>query len=379
MTATQYHLGKFPPGNLDWARLVPAIGRTHFAVAAYGALLESMPNTNVLISPLATQEAVYSNRIEGTQTTLTQVLTFEADENHPVDDPTKRSDAYEVINYRVALDNAASQLEHTPLSLRLIRNAHRILLSGVRGQDKAPGEYRRIPNSVWIGPPGSTIESADFVPCPVEHLPDAMDVWERFIHSDEPDPLVQLAIVHAEFESIHPFLDGNGRIGRLIVPLYMVAKGLLQAPHFYISGYLNQHRDEYYDRLLAVSRDDDWTGWSEFFLTAIVEQANINLFRARSILSLYDELKERVVDETRSQYGIRALDWIFAKPIFRSSDFVGNSGIPAPTASRILGDYLKTEVATNDDTIREHRSVAASPSSSLPSSHTSYRFRLMSA
>ena len=117
MTATQYHLGKFPPGNLDWARLVPAIGRTHFAVAAYGALLESMPNTNVLISPLATQEAVYSNRIEGTQTTLTQVLTFEADENHPVDDPTKRSDAYEVINYRVALDNAASQLEHTPLSL----------------------------------------------------------------------------------------------------------------------------------------------------------------------------------------------------------------------------------------------------------------------
>ena len=346
MTATQYHLGRFPPRNLDWARLVPAIGRAHSAVAAYGAMLETMPNTNVLISPLTTQEAVYSNRIEGTQTTLTQVLTFEADENQPVDDPAKRLDVYEVVNYRVALDSANHQMDRIPLSLRLIRDAHRILMSGVRGKDKAPGEYRRIPNSVWIGPPGSTIESADFVPCPVEHLTDAMDTWEKFIHSNEPDPLVQLAIVHAEFESIHPFLDGNGRIGRLIVPLYMVAKGLLDAPYFYISGFLDQHRDEYYERLQAVSRDDDWTGWSEFFLRAIEEQATYNLARARSILTLYDELKEWVVDETHSQYGVRSLDWIFGKPIFRSSDFVRNSGIPSPTASRILRVLRDSDMLT---------------------------------
>ena len=336
MTATQYHLGKFPPENLDWARLVPAIGRAHSAVAAYGAMLESIPNTNVLISPLATQEAVYSNRIEGTQTTLAQILTFEADESSLADDPVKRTDTHEVINYRAALDTATRELERIPLSLRLIRNAHQILLSGVRGQDKAPGEFRRMPDSVWIGPPGSTIENATFVPCPVEHLRGAMDAWEKFIHSAEPDPLVQLAIIHAEFESIHPFLDGNGRIGRLIVPLYMVAKGLLQAPHFYISGFLDLHRDEYYDRLLAVSRDDDWTGWSEFFLTAIADQANVNLLRAKSILALYDELKDWMVVEVRSPYGVRALDWIFGKPIFLSSDFVRNSGIPAPTASRML-------------------------------------------
>ncbi len=336
MSATPYHLGKFPPMNLDWARLVPTIGRAHSAVAAYGAMLESIPNTNVLISPLATQEAVYSNRIEGTQTTLTQVLTFQADERHPIDDPAKRIDAYEVINYRIALDTATRELAHIPLSSRLIRDAHRILMRGVRGQDKAPGEYRRIPNSVWIGPRGSTIDNANFVPCPVEHLPNAMDAWEKFIHSEEPDPLVQLALVHAEFESIHPFLDGNGRIGRLIVPLYMVAKGILEAPHFYISGFLDQYRDEYYERLLAVSRDDDWTGWSEFFLTAIAKQANLNLLKARNILTLYNELKEWMVDETRSQYSVRALDWIFEKPIFRSSDFVANSGISFSTASRIL-------------------------------------------
>ena len=346
MTATLYHLGKFPPENLDWARLVPAIGRAHSAVAAYGAMLESIPNTNVLISPLATQEAVYSNRIEGTQTTLAQVLTFEADEGSLGDDPIKRIDTQEVINYRVALDTATCQLEQIPLSLRLIRNAHQILLSGVRGQDKAPGEFRRIPDSVWIGPPDSTIENATFVPCPVEYLPTAMDTWERFIHSDQADSLVQLAIIHAEFESVHPFLDGNGRIGRLIVPLYMVAKGILQAPHFYVSGFLDRHRDEYYDRLLAVSRDDDWTGWSEFFLAAIAEQANVNLSIAKSILALYDELKDWMVDNTRSQYGIRALDWIFGKPVFLSSDFVANSGIPSPTASRILRVLRDSDLLT---------------------------------
>ena len=138
MTAVQYHLGKFPPKNLDWARLVPAIGRAHSSMAAYGAMLESIPNTGVLISPLATQEAVYSNRIDGTQTTLTQVLTFQADEKHSVDDPVKRNDAHEVVNYRVALDTAIGQLEQIPLSLRLIRDAHRILMRGVRGQDKGP-------------------------------------------------------------------------------------------------------------------------------------------------------------------------------------------------------------------------------------------------
>ena len=214
VSATRYHLGKFPPRNVDWARLVPAIGRAHSAVAAYGAMLENIPNSDVLISPLTTQEAVYSNRIEGTLTTLTQVLTLEADENHPVDDPVKRIDAYEVINYRAALDSATRQLAQIPLSLRLIRDAHRILMRGVRGQDKAPGEYRRIPNSVWIGPPGSTIESADFVPCPVEHLPGAMDAWERFIHSDEPDPLVQLALVHADSSQSTPSsMETDGLVG----------------------------------------------------------------------------------------------------------------------------------------------------------------------
>jgi Fic family protein len=147
---------------------------------------------------------------------------------------------------------------------------------------------------------------------------------------------VQLAIVHAEFEAIHPFLDGNGRLGRLLVPLFLFEKGILGSPNFYISGFLEEHRDEYYERLLAVSRDGDWTGWCAFFLTAITRQAESNEAKARAILDLYRERKEWITEATHSQYAVRALDWFFSRPIFKSSDFVSGAGIPEPTAKRIL-------------------------------------------
>ena len=156
------------------------------------------------------------------------------------------------------------------------------------------------------------------------------------MHDEAPDILVQLALVHAELEVIHPFLDSNGRIGRLIVPLFMVSKRLLTHPHFYINEYLALNRDEYYERLLAVSRDGDWTGWCAFFLRAVTKQALMNQSKAKAILDLYNERTEWVVDKTHSQYGGRALNWIFSKPIFQSSDFVGNADISKPTANRIL-------------------------------------------
>jgi Fic family protein len=221
-----------------------------------------------------------------------------------------------------------------PLSQRLIRLTHERLMQGVRGRNKAPGEYRRIPN--WIGPEGCTIEQARFIPCSAEALPGAMDAWERYIHAPAPDALIQLAVLHAEFEAIHPFLDGNGRLGRLIIPLFLKSKGLLSAPNFYLSEYLESHRDEYYDRLLAVSRDGDWTGWCGFFLRAIIEQAGTNQTKAQAIHALYTARKDWMVEATRSQYGVRALDWFFSRPIFVASDFVSQADIPEPTAKRIL-------------------------------------------
>ncbi len=334
MSPVAYHLGQFPPSDLDWPRLIPLIGPANAAIARYEGVLHAIPNANVLLSPLTAQEAVLSSRIEGTQATLGEVLEFEAEGAHGDESTPKQADIREVLNYRAALLEATARLGKLPLSQRLIMDAHRVLMQGVRGRNKSPGEYRRIPN--WIGPHGCSIEDARFIPCPVEHLPEAMAGWERYLHADAPDRLVQLALVHAEFEAIHPFLDGNGRLGRLMVPLFLFEKGLLSSPNFYISEYLERHRDSYYERLLAVSRDGDWTGWAAFFLEALTSQAQTNQERALSILSLYNKRKEWIADLTRSQYAVRALDWFFAKPIFKTPDFVETSGIPKATANRIV-------------------------------------------
>ncbi|MYC93365.1 MAG: Fic family protein [Caldilineaceae bacterium SB0661_bin_32] len=336
MTPVRYNSGQFPPQNLDLQRLLPLIGPAHAEVARYEGMLKGLPNANVLLSPLASQEAVLSSRIEGTQTTLTELLTFEAEGKLSDESTPEKADIREVLNYRQALYAAIDMLKDIPLSQRLVRDAHEVLMQGVRGYNKAPGKYRRLPGTCWIGPPGSTIETARYVPCPVEELNSAMDALESYMHEVAPDTLVQLAIVHAEFEAIHPFLDGNGRMGRLLVPLFMFTKELLSSPSFYISEYLESHRNEYYDGLLAVSRDNDWTGWCAFFLTALTEQARENQQKIENLLKLYSELRDQVVEETPSQYSSRALDWVFGKPIFRQIDFVNDSGIPSHTARRLL-------------------------------------------
>lgn len=332
--AVAYHQGLFPPPDLDWPQLLPLIGPANAAVARYEGVLHGIPNPNVLLSPLTSQEAVLSSRIEGTQATLGEVLEFEAEGALDDESTPKKADIREVLNYRAALGEAARLLDDLPLSQRLVRLTHKRLMQGVRGRNKAPGEYRRIPN--WIGPEGCTIEQARFVPCSAEALPDTMAAWERYIHDPAPDMLIQLALIHAEFEAIHPFLDGNGRLGRLIIPLFLKSKGLLSQPNFYLSEYLEGHRDEYYNRLLAVSRDGDWTGWCGFFLRAIIEQAESNQSKAQAIHALYNARKDWMVGATRSQYGGRALDWFFSRPIFSASDFVTQADIPVPTAKRIL-------------------------------------------
>ena len=217
---------------------------------------------------------------------------------------------------------------------RVIKESHATLLSGVRGHDKARGKYRPIQN--YIGNPNRPIEEARFVPIAPERVADAMSQWEKYLHSDQPDTLVQLAIVHAEFESLHPFLDGNGRVGRMLVPLFLFERGLLHTPNFYVSDYLERNRQEYFDGLLAVSRDDDWTGWCAFFLAALTEQAGKNEQKARQILELYSAKKEWMVDVTHSQHAIAALDFLFDQPIFNSATFIKGSKIPKATAQRII-------------------------------------------
>jgi len=343
MSPVKYHYDQFPPSHLDWEKLVPYIGPANAAIARYDGLLEAIPNAAVLLSPLTTQEAVLSSRIEGTQATIGEVLEFEAGKLHALTSTAKRDDIQEVLNYRKAMNHAMHLLDTLPISQRLIKEVHRVLMDSVRGHNKAPGEYRKIPN--WIGPTGCTIEEARFIPISADKLPQGMSDFESFIHSETVgDKLTQLAILHAEFEALHPFLDGNGRLGRMLVPLFLWNAGILRAPMFYISAYFEAHRESYYNKLLAVSEKKDWTEWIIFFLKALTEQADMNCSRASEILNLYNNKKDELVKLTHSQYTIRALDWIFENPIFKSSDFVDNSGISSATARRIISAFKEGEI-----------------------------------
>lgn len=319
---------------MDWPALLPLIGRAQRAIAGYEGVLYGVPNPHILFSPLSTQEAVLSSRIEGTQSSLSEVLALEANGGVGGKSSAERADAREVLNCRLALLQATDLMERLPLSGRLMRRAHSVLMHGVRGRAADPGEYRRIQN--WIGPPGSSQETATLLTCPAPEIAGAMAALERYLHDDAPDALVQLAVVHAWFEAVHPFLDGNGRLGRLMVPLFLVSKGLLSQPNFYLSEFLERHRADYYRNLLGAQSEGNWSPWLRFFLTALEKQAIANAARARRILDLYRERKEWIARNARSRHAVRALDRMFDHPVFRASGFAAGAGIPKPTARRIL-------------------------------------------
>ena len=352
MAPVHYGEGRFPPGErLEWGELVPLIGPASAAVARYDGMLSAVPNPRILIAPLSRREAVLSSRIEGTQATMGEVLEFEA--RGKAGSPARRDDCQEVVQYRRAMQHAETMLATLPLSQRVLRESHRILLSSGRGRQRSPGRYRRIPN--WIGPAGCSIEEAKFVPVGADKLPDAMSNWEKYMHRDHPDRLVQLAILHAEFEAIHPFRDGNGRMGRMLVPLFMWQKGLIRRPAFYISAYFEAHREAYYEGLLSISRDDDWTGWCRFFLEAVRRQAEDDLARTEAILALHEDIKTRLPKVTRTRYAIQVMDRFFERPVFSSATFADRIGASPPTARRILGRLCETGILLQIDPGRGRR------------------------
>ena len=330
-----------PIDDIDWTSHIPRIGKANAALARYDGLLQGIINPEILLSPLTVREAVLSSRIEGTQASLEDVLQFEADQAHKID-KEKRLDIQEIINYRTALKAAVEDLGKRPICTNMIRDLHRILLTSVRGREREPGEIRRIQN--YIAPYGTPIGRATFIPPAPNLVMDALTNWENYLHTEEKDPLVQLAVLKAQFELIHPFRDGNGRIGRMLVPIILYNKRILSTPMFYISAYLERHRDEYYKRLLAVSSDDDWNGWIAFFLQALIEQATENNQKATAIIDLYEEMKQHVPEVTHSQYAIQAIDTLFSRPIFKAADFITESKIPKQSAHRILRELTDGDI-----------------------------------
>jgi Fic family protein len=320
-----------PLPDLDYGRLIRLVGPANAALARYDGLLQSVINPSVLLSPLTNREAVLSSKIEGTQATVDEVLEYEAGIDFGGE---KVADIQEVVNCRKSLTLATEALVDRPITLSLIRQMHAVLMDSVRGANKSPGAFRLDQN--WIGPAGCTMEQATFVPPSPLQLQDHLQLWESYLSADDFDVLVQAAIVHAQFELIHPFKDGNGRIGRLLIPLFLFQKRALASPMFYLSEYLESQRDLYYARLRGISQDGDWDAWIEFFLDAIVDQARRNTERVRDILELYERMKRRITELTRSQHAILVLDTLFDRPVFQASDFVHRSGIPKQSAQPFL-------------------------------------------
>lgn len=339
-----------PVTEIKWEPLIPLIGGANRALAQYDGLLRGVPNPEILLSPLTTQEAVLSSRIEGTQATLGEVMKYEAGEEP--EGESRQLDIQEILNYRAALRLAEESLTKKPFNLNLLLKLHEVLLDSVRGRDRARGLIRTTQN--WIGAPGCSIEEAEYVPPSPRLVPGLLDNWEKYYHMDRPDPLVQLAVVHAQFEIIHPFLDGNGRLGRILIPLFLHEKRVLSRAMFYLSSYLEGHRDEYVDHLRALGKSDDaWNSWIAFFLTALKEQAEANAATAVEIMALYDRLKDEVLELTHSQFAVPLLDLLFEQPIFRSSTLDGRPGMPSKQMiSNLLAKLRKAGILK---TVREGR------------------------
>lgn len=325
-----------PPLAMD-AELIRLLDEAGTALGRLDGAASVLPNPDLFVAMYVRHEAVLSSQIEGTQSTLEDVLEFEVDGRGR----ERVKDVQEVVNYVHAMNHGLERMETLPVSLRLLREIHELLLSGVRGRDKTPGEFRRSQN--WIGPGGSALNEAEFVPPPVHEMNQALHDFESFLHeSANLPPLIHCGLAHAQFETIHPFLDGNGRVGRLLITFLLCWRGTLHRPLLYISHYLKAHRAQYYDRLQAVRNDGDWEGWLKFFLRGVREVAGQATDTARAILDLREKHRQTIHSKgTNSGAGLVLLDRLFQSPfvtVRMAQSYVQSS---FGTANKLVGQFVQ--------------------------------------
>ena len=321
------------PPAIQWSpALISASGAAERSLGKLDTLAGTLPSPHILVRPFVRREAVWSSRIEGTRASLQDVYMYEAAQLSFLE---PASDVQEVHNYVKALDYGRHRLSSLPVSLRLIREIHRELMTGVRGELMTPGEFRRSQN--WIGPPGATLETARFVPPPVDEMKMALDGLEKFIHApSEIPPLVRAALIHYQFEAIHPFLDGNGRIGRLLVILLLMEWGLLSQPWLYLSAYFETHRQAYYDHLLAVSQQGAWEAWLSFFLQGVGEQSEDAIGRIEQLQRLRSVYQNQVREERTVERLLQVIDVLFERPILSIRQLEAALEVPYRTAQRYI-------------------------------------------
>ena len=323
-----------PPAlEIDWD-LANTLSEADRSLSELSGVARTLPNPHLLIAPFVRREAVLSSRIEGTQAGFSDLIFFEAapSAKPPIED------VKEVANYVSALEHGLARLKDLPVSLRLIREMHERLMHGVRGESMTPGEFRRSQN--WIGPPGCTLADAAFVPPPVAEMTQALSDFEKYLH--EPPvlpPLVRLALIHYQFEAIHPFVDGNGRIGRLLITLLLCVEGLLPQPLLYLSAFFERHRQEYYRLLMAVSQSGSWRPWIAYFLRGIAEQSSDAVKRANLLLSLRQRYREKMQSARSSALLLQMVDDLFSTPALDVSSASKRLNV-TPRAAQLNVDKL---------------------------------------
>jgi Fic family protein len=326
-------------------------GRSLGELAALGRLL---PNALLLIRPFLKREAVLSSRIEGTVTRLDQLLLFEA---QPDSGGEENADVHEVLNYVRALDFGLDRLKQgMPLSLRLLREIHGQLMEGVRGSEKRPGEFRRC--AVMIGRPGQSYEQARFVPPHHTLMKGVLHGFELFLHASRELPLVvQLALMHYQFQAIHPFMDGNGRMGRLLITLLLCERGVLTEPLLYLSAYFEKHNDAYRDHLLAISQRAAWEEWIAFFAVGIAEQSEDAVRRARLLLELQQQYRERMQKASQSSSVLKLVDRLFTSPFVTITGVAGLLNVTHRAATKNVEKLVEQQILQVTDPSRKTRRV----------------------
>ncbi len=316
-----------------------------------------LPNPDLFVGMYVKKEAVLSSQIEGTQASLTDVLQFDIGEGGE----ERRLDVEEVVNYVAAMNHGLARVRDLPLSLRLIREIHAKLMRGVRGQHRDPGEFRRSQN--WIGSGASTLKDAAFVPPPPAELLRVLGDLERFLHDDSVPPLLHAGLAHAQFETIHPFLDGNGRVGRLLVTFLLCERKTLSLPLLYLSWYFKRHRAEYYDRLQAVRIDGNWEGWLEFFLRGVEEVADEAVERARKIIALRERARSVATEKGGRKAGnlLRAIDSLFKQPVVTANSLSKELGLSFVTANAIALTLVKLRLLTEETGYKRNRRFRFAP------------------
>lgn len=299
--------------------------------------IQTLPNADLFVFMYVRKEAVLSSQIEGTQSSLNDVLEAEAE----IFDPSRPRDVDEVLNYVRSMNYGLDRINQLPLSVRLIREIHAVLMQGVRGGTRDPGELRKIQN--WIGPDGCTIGDATFVPPPPQSVQDHLSQLELFLHSDNLPVLIQVGLAHAQFETIHPFLDGNGRMGRLLIAFMLCQREILQTPVLYLSHYFKRHRQTYYERLQAVRDNGEWEAWIKFFLAGIIEVAREATATSRAIVDLRESHRDLITNKFGrvAANGLKVLERLYAKPIIRVQDIVDLTQVSYPAANNLMAKFLE--------------------------------------